>query len=185
VRILVEVLHVRMGRRAVEVEVVLLHVLAVIAFAVGQPEEALLQDRIGSIPECQGEAETLLIVTDPRDAVLAPAVGARSRLIVTQVVPGVARLAIVLPDRAPLPFAQVGTPLLPRNAEIAGFLQAKVFGFLSLSHDVPPSTSARRGWITAWGLRDEGYGARRSRHSCLRTTGSRAEHPGPCVTSWG
>ena len=44
-RVLVEILHVRVGRRAIEVEVVLLHVLAVVALAVGQPEEPLLEDR--------------------------------------------------------------------------------------------------------------------------------------------
>ena len=47
-RILVEVLHVRVRRRRVEVEVVLLDVLAVIALAVGQPNRRSL--RIGSLP---------------------------------------------------------------------------------------------------------------------------------------
>ena len=37
-RIFVEVLHVRVGRRAVEVEVILLHILPVIAFTVRQSE---------------------------------------------------------------------------------------------------------------------------------------------------
>ncbi len=36
--VLVEILHVRVSWRAVEVEVVLLHILSVVAFAVGQPE---------------------------------------------------------------------------------------------------------------------------------------------------
>ena len=50
-RILVEVLHVRMGGRAVEVEVILLDVLAVIAFPVGETEQALLKNRIPPVPE--------------------------------------------------------------------------------------------------------------------------------------
>src|ERR1700756_1551698 len=137
-----------MRRRAVEIEVVLLHVLAVIAFAVGQAEEAFLQDRIGAVPERHGEAETLLIVAHARYPVLAPTIGARSRLIVTEVVPGVARFAIVLPDRAPLPFPQVGPPLLPRNPQLARFLQPKVFRFLSLSHDVPPSETSGMGTMS-------------------------------------
>jgi hypothetical protein len=49
-----------MGRRAVEVEVVLLDVLAVIALAVGEAEQALLEDRILAVPQGQGEAEPLL-----------------------------------------------------------------------------------------------------------------------------
>ena len=49
--------HVRVSRRAVEVEVVLLDVLAVVAFAVREPEEPLLQDRIPAVPQGEGEAE--------------------------------------------------------------------------------------------------------------------------------
>ena len=56
-RVLVEVLHVRMGRGAVEVEVILLDVLSVVPLAVGQAEEALLQDRVGPVPEGEPEAQ--------------------------------------------------------------------------------------------------------------------------------
>ena len=112
-RILVEVLHVRMGRRAVEVEVVLLDVLAVIAFAVGQAEQAFLEDRVLAVPQGQREAEPLLVVGDAGQAVLAPAVGAGAGLVVGEVVPGVAALAVVLADGAPLAFAEVRAPLFP------------------------------------------------------------------------
>ena len=44
-RVLVEILHVRVRRRRVEIEVVLLDVLAVVALAVGQAEQPLLEDR--------------------------------------------------------------------------------------------------------------------------------------------
>ena len=53
-RILVQILHVRMGRRAVEVEVILFDVLAVVAFAVGQPEEAFLEYRVFAVPQARG-----------------------------------------------------------------------------------------------------------------------------------
>ena len=49
-RILVEVPHLGVGRRGVEVEVVLLHVLAVIALGVREPEGPLLEDRIRAVP---------------------------------------------------------------------------------------------------------------------------------------
>ena len=114
-RVLVEVLHVRVRRRAVEVEVVLLDVLAVVALAVGQAEQPLLEDRVLAVPQRQREAEPLLVVGDAGQAVLAPAVGARAGLIVAEVVPGVAALAVVLADGPPLPFAQVRPPLLPRG----------------------------------------------------------------------
>jgi len=48
--ILVEVLHVRVRRSRVEVEVVFLNVLAVVPLAVSQPEQALLDDRVLAIP---------------------------------------------------------------------------------------------------------------------------------------
>ena len=79
-RILVEVLHVGMGRRGIQVEVVLLEVLAVIALAVGQPERALFEDGVLPIPECEGKAEPLPVVGDAGQAVLAPVVRARPRL---------------------------------------------------------------------------------------------------------
>ena len=65
-RVLVELLHVRVGRRRVEVEVVLLDVLAVVALAVGQPEQPLLEDRVAAVPERQREAEPLLVVARSR-----------------------------------------------------------------------------------------------------------------------
>ncbi|MER5689761.1 hypothetical protein [Streptomyces sp. NPDC002205] len=74
-RVLVEVLHVPVGGRRVEVEVVLLDVLPVIALGVGQAEHPLLDDRIPAVPQREREAQSLLVVADARDAVLAPAVG--------------------------------------------------------------------------------------------------------------
>ena len=48
--IFVEVFHIGMGRCAVEIEVVLLDVLPMVAFAVGQAEEPLLEDRVLAVP---------------------------------------------------------------------------------------------------------------------------------------
>jgi hypothetical protein len=50
-RILVEHLQVRMRRGSVQVVVDLLDVLAVIALAVGQPEQTFFQNRITAVPE--------------------------------------------------------------------------------------------------------------------------------------
>ncbi len=75
-RILVEILHVRVGRRAVEIEVVFLYVFTMVAFAVGQAEEPLLENWILAVPQGQREAEMLFVIGNARDAVLAPAVGA-------------------------------------------------------------------------------------------------------------
>ena len=134
-RILVEILHVRVRRRAVEVEVILLDVLAVIALAVGQAEQPLLEDGILPVPEREREAEALLVVGDAGQAVLAPVIGARARLVVAEVIPGVAVLAVVLAHGAPLAFAEVGPPFLPGSLLLASLFQSFLFsGFFCVFH---------------------------------------------------
>ncbi len=113
-RILVQILHVRVAGDVVEVEVVLLDVLAVIAFVAGQAEHPLLEDRVGAVPQREREAQLLLVVADAGDAVLAPAVGARARVIVRQVLPRGPVGAVVLAHRAPLPLGQIRAPQAPR-----------------------------------------------------------------------
>ena len=76
VRVPVQKFHVRVRRGAIDVEVVLLDVLAVVPLAVGQAEEPLLEDRILPVPQGQREAEALLVVRDAGQAVFAPAIGA-------------------------------------------------------------------------------------------------------------
>jgi hypothetical protein len=127
-RILVQPLHIGVGRRAVDVEVVLLRVLAVIPFAVGQAEQPLLENRIALVPQREGEAQLLLVVANPAETVFAPAVGARSRLIVAEIRPGVAVVTVVLTDGAPLTLAEIRPPLLPGHAGLARIVQTLLFG---------------------------------------------------------
>ena len=139
-RIFVEILHVRVRRRAIQIEVVLLDVLAVITLAVGQAEEALLEDRVLAVPQSQGEAKSLLLIGDAGQAVFPPAVGTRARLVMGEVVPGVAAFAVVLADRAPLPFAQVRSPLLPGSLALPSLFQSIVFS----RHGCVPQRSRER-----------------------------------------
>ena len=139
-RILVEVLHVRMRRRAVEVEVILLDVLTVIALAVGQAEQAFLEDRVLAVPQGQREAESLLVVGNARQAILAPAIGAGASLIVAEVIPGVAPFAVVLAHRSPLALAEVRPPFLPRSFLLQSLVQSVMFS----SHRVPQFDSKLR-----------------------------------------
>ena len=76
-RILVQALHVGMRRRGIEVEVTLLHVLAVVALIAGEAEQALFENRIAAVPERQRETQALVVVADAGDAVFAPAVRAQ------------------------------------------------------------------------------------------------------------
>src|SRR5262249_58226410 len=100
--VLVQVLHVGVRWRAVHVEVVFLHILPVVPFTVRQPKEALFKNGISSIPESNSKTELLLIVGNPGDAIFAPAVSAGARRVVTEVVPRVPVLTVVLADRSPL-----------------------------------------------------------------------------------
>src|SRR5438094_735716 len=86
-RIFVKELHVGVGRRTVEVEVIFLHILAVIAFVAGQAEEAFLEDGIGLVPKCKTKTHELMAVTNRRQAVLVQAIGARTSVIVRKIFP--------------------------------------------------------------------------------------------------
>ena len=108
-----------MGRRRVEIEVVLFDVLAVVGFAVRQSEETLLEDRVPAVPQGEGETDPLLVVGEARQSVFPPAIGARARMIVSEEVPGVAVVAVVFANGAPLALAQIRTPLLPGNLLLA------------------------------------------------------------------
>ncbi len=127
-RILVEKFHVRMRRRGIQVEVILLDVLAVIAFVAGQAEEALLQNRIASIPERQREANVLVTIGDSRDSIFAPAIRARTGVIVRKIFPRGAVRTVVLAHGAPLAFGEIRSPALPVSGAEARFLQPFFFG---------------------------------------------------------
>src|SRR5215813_13628039 len=108
--IFIQILHIRVGRGAVEVIVILLDVLPVIGLAIGQAVHPLLEDRVLAVPQGERKAQSLLVVADTGEAVLAPVIGARPGLIMSEVVPRIAVLAIVLADRAPLALAQIRPP---------------------------------------------------------------------------
>ncbi|MCE3225410.1 MAG: hypothetical protein K0S58_3590, partial [Nitrospira sp.] len=53
-----------MRRRRIEVEVVLLHILAVIAFVAGKSEDSFFQDRVFPVPQGQGKADDLMAIAN-------------------------------------------------------------------------------------------------------------------------
>ena len=69
----------------------------------------------------------LLVVADAGEAVFTPAIRAGAGLIVREVVPRISVGAVVLADRAPLSFAQVGPPALPRCLALARCLEPVSF----------------------------------------------------------
>ena len=102
-----------MGRCAVEVEVIFLHILTMIALAVGQTKKPFLENRIASVPEREREAEPLTVIRNSGQPVLAPMIGTRTSLIMAEVRPGIAVVTVILANGPPLTFAEVGSPTLP------------------------------------------------------------------------
>src|SRR5579885_3223662 len=68
-----------------------------------------------------------MIVADAADAVFAPAVGAKMRMLEGKIIPGVSVGAIILADRAPLPLRQVRPPAPPMRLPPRGGDQAPFF----------------------------------------------------------
>ena len=153
-RVLVETLHVRVAGDVVQVEVVLLHVLAVVAFVAGQAEHPLLQDRIGAVPEREREAQLLALVADAGDAVLAPAIGARAGVIVAEAFPGGPVLAVVFAHRAPLALAEVGSPAPPCRLARARRIQS--FFFCGVGHPIGSPAGVDGGFVFANGKSSSG-----------------------------
>ena len=134
-RILVEISQIAVSGGGIDVEVVFLDILAAIALRAGQPERALLEERITSVPQRQRQAQELVLVGDAAEAVLAPAIGARAGVVVRQEIPGIAIGAVVLPHRTPGPFREVGAPQAP-------ILLAEAVVFESLAFRVEGSAIA-------------------------------------------
>src|SRR6185437_2317430 len=103
-----------MRRRRIEIEIVFLHVLAVVPLAVGQPEQPFLEDRVFAVPERERRAEVLVLVANPGKAVFAPAIRSRAGLIVREVLPSISAVAVILAHGPPLPFAEIRPPVFPR-----------------------------------------------------------------------
>ncbi len=130
-RIFVERLHVRVGGRAVEVIVILFHVLAVVALVAGEAEQPLFENRVALVPQRNREAQQLRSVADAQQPVLAPTVGAAARVIVRQVIPRRAVRAVVLAHRSPLAVAEVRPPQFPVGVQGAVLGESLMFGGVS------------------------------------------------------
>ena len=102
-----------MRRDVVEIEPIVLRVLAVIAFRTGQAERSLLEKSILAIPQRERETQALSLVADTEQPVLVPPVGATARVVVREILSGVAAGAIVLANGSPCALGEVRTPESP------------------------------------------------------------------------
>src|SRR5207244_10250932 len=101
--------------------------LAGVAPGPGRDEPAPREGPVAAVPQRQREAQPAVIVGDSGDAVLAPAVRARARVIVRKGVPGRAAGAVVLPDGAPLPLGEIRAPPPPVSRPLPSFLESQLF----------------------------------------------------------
>ena len=132
-RILVEEFHVGVRRRAVKVEVILLYVLAVIAFVTGKAEETFFEDGICFVPKCEPEADELVTVANRGEAVLVPAICTGAGVIMRKIFPRFTGRTIVLAHCSPGAIADVGTPSLPMRFARTCFFESLFFGIHSCS----------------------------------------------------
>jgi len=147
-RVLVERFQIRRGGCGVEVVVELLDVLAVVSLGVGEPVDPLLEDGVLLIPEREREVQVALVVADPEDAILAPAVGPAPRLLVRERAPRVAVGRVVLADGPPLPLGEIGPELSPGGLAARRLCESLPLGplarsLLSRCYDPPFRSPAR------------------------------------------
>src|SRR6185436_11827583 len=81
----------------------------------------------------------LVIVGDPCEPIFTPVVGTRPRLVVRKVIPGIAVIAVVFTDRAPLALTQIWTPFLPLGSGVPQSESFDTFLFINLHHRILPS----------------------------------------------
>lgn len=108
--VFVEVAQPGMGGSCVQVEVILLHVLPMVALLAGKAKGTLLENRIATVPQPQGKTESLLLVANTTHTILVPAVGSGTSLVMIKIFPRCALPTIVLPYGPPTALSQIGTP---------------------------------------------------------------------------
>src|SRR5262249_33164158 len=116
-----------MRRSRVEIEVILLHIFAVIAFRAGESKHSLLKYRITAVPQRNCKTDQLMSIGDAAYAVFAPPISLRTSEIVRQEIPCVSLRAVVFTHRTPGAFAQVRAPSLPVRAPFPRLLQSDFF----------------------------------------------------------
>src|ERR1051325_11547082 len=117
-----------MGRRRVQVEIVLFDVLAVIALLTCESEQTLFEYRISAVPKRQREANELVAIADAADSVFAPSIRPAPGMIVGKVFPGVSISAVVFAHGSPLALREIRPPTLPVGFACAILFESLFFG---------------------------------------------------------
>ncbi len=135
-RILIQILHVAVRWRGVEIKIIFFDVLAVIAFVACEAKNTFFEDWVAAIPKGERKADHLMAIAEASDAIFSPAVCARTSVIVGKKLPCRTARTVILADGAPLPLGKVRPPTLPIALSGAIFFEATVLGGLKSGHEL-------------------------------------------------
>jgi hypothetical protein len=79
----------------------------VVAFGVGHPEEPLFEKGVPSVPQRERDADVLMTIAHPEEAIFVPAVGTGPRVVMGKMFPRRCVTAVVFADRTPCAFGEV------------------------------------------------------------------------------
>ena len=134
-RVVVSPTQPRVRGSGIAVPPILLGVFAVVALRTRQSEHPLLEVRVTAVPQCEAHTQVLPEGGDTRHAVFVPPIGARHRVVVREVVPGITVSGIVLAHRSPRTLRKVRAPLVPRSGIFGSVQQPSGIGHtLALAH---------------------------------------------------
>src|SRR6516162_1926852 len=143
-RQLVEHARVSVTGDGIEIIIQLLDVLAVAALPVGQAKQPLLEDRIAAVPQGDRQAQQLPVIGKAGNAVLAPTIGAATRLVMREIIPCGSAGTVILAHRPPLSLAEIRAPATPVFYVFAAFLDSVLFSANRLRHMWSPPTFRER-----------------------------------------
>ena len=66
-----------------------------------------------AVPQGERKADTLMLVRNPGQPIFTPAIDARTRVVVREILPGIAIGGVVFAHRTPCAFAKVRSPAAP------------------------------------------------------------------------
>src|ERR1700757_3006199 len=87
-----------------------------------------------AVPQGNCKTELLLVIGDPSQTILSPAIGTGTGLVMTEIVPRIPVRTIVFANGTPLPFTEIRTPLFPRDTGFTGIIQAFLLIRFSISN---------------------------------------------------